>query len=179
MKVKDNTKHLESYKHYICKFCNADYFLTDELYHHFIKEHSEDRQKKPYCCEKCGCTFGRLWILNRHKKGKIIYNWIILKIKYFSKVCVIYNFNKRRSSFLNMYTTFLCTVVDPCYWLKRTFHLFIFKFIHSYWRSFLTNNKGQLHFHKFTYGIFSDIKYTTNLIKGFHCRTSLINFSKL
>ena len=70
MKVEDYTKHLESYKHYICKFCDKDYFLADELYHHFIKEHSEDRMKKPYSCKKCGCTFGQLGHLNRHKNRK-------------------------------------------------------------------------------------------------------------
>ena len=69
MKVGDYTKHLEEYKHYICKFCNKDYFLADELYHHFIKEHSEG-QKKPYSCEKCGYTSGQLGHLNRHKKRK-------------------------------------------------------------------------------------------------------------
>ena len=46
MKVEDYTKHLESYKHYICKFCDKDYFLADELYHHFIKEHSVGQKVK-------------------------------------------------------------------------------------------------------------------------------------
>ena len=63
MKVENYTKHLEEYKHYICKFCNKDYFLADELYHHFIKEHSEG-QKKSYSCKKCARTFSRLWCLN-------------------------------------------------------------------------------------------------------------------
>ena len=70
MKVGDYTKHLEEYKHYICKFFNKDYyFLADELYHLFIKEHSEG-QKKPYSCKKCARTFSQLWCLNRHKKHK-------------------------------------------------------------------------------------------------------------
>ena len=62
--------HLEHFKHFICKYCEKDFFLAEELYSHFIKEHSKNSVNKQFTCEKCGAKFGYLRNLKRHMKNK-------------------------------------------------------------------------------------------------------------
>ena len=63
-------KHLETYKHFICKYCEKDFFKADDLYFHFINQHTEEGLKKPHQCENCERRYGLLKNLNKHKKAK-------------------------------------------------------------------------------------------------------------
>ena len=64
------TNHLENFRHCICKYCEKDFFLPDELYIHFLNEHSENRQNKQFQCGKCKRRFGYLRNLKHHMKNK-------------------------------------------------------------------------------------------------------------
>ena len=66
----DYINHLKHYKHWICKYCQKDFFLAEELYSHFIKRHSKNSVNKQFTCEKCGAKFGYLRNLKHHMKNK-------------------------------------------------------------------------------------------------------------
>ena len=53
-KMEEYVTHLESYKHFICSYCEKDFFTANELYFHFLNKHAGKDFGMKYICGKCG-----------------------------------------------------------------------------------------------------------------------------